>query len=70
MVNSFINNQVHPLIVGSVGEAGIMATASIPNENLSVILQIIVALTTLLKLWIDYSKSNKTKKENDDNTEV
>ena len=67
MINTFLNTYVHPLVVGTIGEAGIVATSSIPNETLSIILQIIIALTTLLKLWIDYRNGKRTTKEGDEN---
>lgn len=69
MINTFLNTYVHPLVVGTIGEAGIVATSSIPNETLSIILQIIIALTTLLKLWIDYRNGKKTIKETDENSQ-
>jgi hypothetical protein len=65
MINSFLNSYVHPLVVGTIGEAGIVATSSIPNETLSIVLQIIIASTTLLKLWVDYKNGKRTTKETD-----
>lgn len=67
MINTFLNTHVHPLVVGTIGEAGIVATSSIPNETLSIILQIIIALTTLLKLFIDYRNGKQTTKKGDEN---
>ena len=69
MINTFLNTHVHPLIVGTIGETGIVATSSIPNETLSIVLQIIIAATTLLKLWVDYKNGKKTIKETDENSE-
>lgn len=66
MINTFLNTYVHPLVVGTIGEAGIVATSSLPNETLSIILQIIIASTTLLKLWVDYKNGKRTTKEGDD----
>ena len=66
MINTFLNTYIHPLVVGTIGEAGIVATSSIPNETLSIILQIIIASTTLLKLWVDYKNGKRTTKEGDD----
>ena len=67
MINTFLNTYVHPLVVGTIGEAGIVATSSLPNETLSIILQIIIASTTLLKLYIDYRNGKQTNKEGDEN---
>lgn len=69
MINTFLNTHVHPLIVGTIGETGIVATSSIPNETLSIVLQIIIAATTLLKLWVDYKNGKRTIKETDENSE-
>lgn len=66
MINTFLNTYVHPLIVGTIAETGIVATSSIPNETLSIILQIIIAATTLLKLWVDYKNGKRTIKETED----
>lgn len=69
MINTFLNTYVHPLVVGTIGETGIVATSSIPNETLSIVLQIIIAATTLLKLWVDYKNGKRTIKETDENSE-
>ena len=56
----------HPLLVAGGAEAGIVASqATISDGTLSTILQIIVAISALLKMWMDYQKQNKdTNKPN------
>lgn len=64
MLNS---TTIHPLIIGTAGNIGILAVEPITeaNPNLTVILQIIVALATLLKLYHDYTTQKKeTEDEN------
>lgn len=57
-----LNNSVHPLFVGTLGIVGINTTEAVVTESaLSVILQIIIALSTLLKLYIDYKEKNNNK---------
>lgn len=52
----------HPVLVGGLGIAGISTSeAIITDSTLSTILQIIIALSTLLKLWTDYQRDNKNK---------
>lgn len=60
-----LNNSIHPLIVGTAGNLGIMAVEPMTqaNPNLTIILQIIVAMATLLKLWHDHTTKKKKPKE-------
>jgi hypothetical protein len=60
-----LNTTVHPLIVGTAGNLGIMAVEPITqaNPNLTVILQIIVALATLFKLFHDYTIQKKERED-------
>jgi len=59
-----LNNSIHPLFVGTLGIVGINTTEAVLSESaLSIILQIIIALSTLLKLYIDYKEKNKNKNQ-------
>ena len=64
-----LNHSVHPLFVGTFGIVGVNTSeAVISDSTLSIILQIIIALGTLLKLWNDYrrdeAKRNQSENEN------
>jgi len=60
-----LNNSVHPLFVGGLGIAGVTTSEAVVSDTtLSIILQIIIALSTLLKLYSDYQRENKSKNPN------
>jgi hypothetical protein len=59
-----LNNSIHPLFVGGFGIAGVTTSeAVISDSTLSIILQIIIALSTLLKLYSDYQRESKNKNQ-------
>jgi hypothetical protein len=60
-----LNTNIHPLVVGSVGMVGVSTSeAVISDSTLSIILQIIIALSTLLKLYTDYQRNKNEKNQN------
>jgi hypothetical protein len=62
-----LNTTVHPLLIGSVGIAGINTSEAILSDStLSIILQIIIAVSTLVKLWSDYRR-DESKRNQDEN---
>lgn len=65
-LKSLIVDPQHPLLVGGGAEAGIVATASL-DSSLSTVLQIIIALSALLKLWMDYKRQSEASKTNKPN---
>lgn len=55
---------VQPLIIGTIGTAGVeIVSSNAFNETLSIILQIIIAAGTLYKLYIDRNQRRKNKTE-------
>lgn len=62
-----LNTSIHPLFVGGVGIAGINTSEAILSDStLSIILQIIIAVSTLIKLYADYKReeANRNKENN------
>lgn len=56
-------NNLEPVIYGSVGVTGVQIVSSSSfNESLSIILQIVIAIGTLYKLYLDKTR-RKNKKE-------
>jgi uncharacterized protein YqgC (DUF456 family) len=54
------------LLTGGAGQLGLVLTKEpiISDSSLSVILQILVAVVTILKLVIDYIRNEQKKREN------
>lgn len=65
MISTLVNNSHNAVLVGGVGIAGVTATseAVIPDTTLSTILQIIIAVSTLVKLWADYRREERKGKK-------
>lgn len=40
----------NPLVIGAIGEVGVMTANAIPHETFEIILQIIIGIVTLVKL--------------------
>ena len=62
------------LLTGGMGQLGLILTQQpiVSDASLSIILQILVALVTILKLGIDYIRSEQKKRNgntSNDNTE-
>jgi hypothetical protein len=59
-----LNNSVHPLFVGTFGIVGVNTSEAVLSDStLSIVLQIIIALGTLLKLWNDYKREEAKRNE-------
>jgi hypothetical protein len=55
-----------PLLIGAIGTTGVeLVSSSSFNESLTIILQIIIAVGTLYKLYLDRNARRKKKSEID-----